>query len=953
MKYTLLIFTFLLLSSNFCNAQSKRTPTVLQDGGGMTEEELKSHNARLKMEDEKQKLRSQAAKTASKEKLARYNEQLEKETKEAIERDAKNTIHLVAPDELELSNFEYQMAVAEALKKSNFYSYRSSGMNQEQAYQMVQNDRQMDAMGEEISKSVNEIGMLILSGFEQRRLRKESEEKERRARIKQYKEQFKKNQSALNTSNYEFTKNFTKNLDQNFPVTTDNTQLKKRVLATIAGYSDFIYPRSFLGVYNRQLDEIATMVQGNVVTGSRDKTRGFVHQKINMAYFKENTLILDITEQMKQTEADQNTVRPKSKRSPYRPLKYKVRSLIAIDIENNVSSIVRKSIWNNNAKLPNTGFLDNEDFNTELNKISDYNYAVPSKLENNGINIKGLTNQFNSLLNNVLKELQIGLIKEKRNALKNDPAYMKNYMFDLNNDISYYKKYIPYVFSSNNFKSSNTNEESVLFLLSNKKYIIFSFPEKSKIDLLMGDNVWSKKEDFNDFPKISLVSNGVKENFRQSTEINDSFIGGAAGEDLLLDGERSSNFKNLIYSFFLNGTFLKEASISSFFNKDIWNPRVEFGTYSINYDADIIKDEGILSKLSKIGALPSSNYNSLGLKLNLRSANTTYLLPVKKNSYEKTGLVDVNYKSLNESYTLQTSRYNNTESENFYGIKFLKGGGRTSEEINFNELTKYKALSKLSYSVYFSEQVMTGLFKFVESSERGSVRFNTPTAKGSIAVLNFMVNHLASIDYSESTILNDGRSKHFSEDGILESVGLKIGDNKYGYWEYFHPNGKLKISCSYIGGMSNFHDLYQEFDNQGRLIKKVVYFYGDAEDEFKTYEYWTYEKNDYQYEYTHNTEGIKDGLKSTFENNILIETQMFENGIPSSERIMYHSNGKIWAKVNRVNGKINGHITEYYENGKMKEEGEYINNKKFGVFKIYDENGKFIKEENYVNGIKQ
>jgi antitoxin component YwqK of YwqJK toxin-antitoxin module len=952
MKHTLLIFTFLLLSSNFCNAQSKRTPTVTPDYPSPAEEKAaKARHALFieKLERERQAHFAESARTR-----ALDQERLKQELDEIEKRESeKKTIHLTGSDELELSNFEYQMAVAEALKNSNFYSYRSSGMNQEQAYQMVQNDRQMDAMGEEISKSVNEIGMLILSGFEQRRLRKESEERERRARITHYKKQFTKMQASLKKANGEFTETFKRNLDKNFPVTNDKTQLKKRVLATIAGYSDFIYPRSFLGVYNKQRDEIATMIEGKVVTGSRDKTRGFVHQKINKAYFKGNTLFIDITEQMKQTEADQNTLRPKSKRSPYRPIKYSVRSIIAVDIENNVSSIIRKSVWSNEAKLPTTSFLSNDDFNTALKKISDYNYAVPSKLENIGINIEGLNNRFNSLLNDVIKELQIGLVKEKRNTLKSDAAYMKNYMYDLNNDISYFRQYIPYVFSSNNFKSSNKKEESVLFLLSNKKYIIFSFPEKSKIDLLMGDNVWSKKEDFNSLPKISLVSNGVKENFRQSTEINDSFIGGATGEDLLLDGERNSSFKNLIYSFFLNGTFLKEASIGSFFNKDIWNPRVEFGSYYIAYDSDIITDSDVLSKLSKIKAVPSSNYNSLGLKLHLRASNKTYLLPVKKNSYEKTGRVDVTYKDLNDSYTLQTSRYNKTQSENFYGIKFLKGGGRTSEEINFNELTKYKALSKLSYSVYFSEQVMTGLFKFVETPKRGTVRFNTPTAKGSIAALNFMVNHLASIDYSESTILNDGRSKNYSEDGILESVGLKIGDNKNGFWEYFHPNGKLKISCSYIGPRSNFHDLYQEFDNQGRLIKKVVYFYGDAEGEFKTYEYWTYEKNDYQYEYTHNTEGIKDGLKSTFKNNILIETQMFENGIPSSEMIMYHSNGKIWAKVNRINGKINGHVTEYYENGKMKEEGEYINNKKFGIFKIYDENGKFIKEENYRNGIKQ
>ncbi|MGK0436855.1 MAG: antitoxin component YwqK of YwqJK toxin-antitoxin module, partial [Flavobacteriales bacterium] len=921
MKYALLIFTFLLLSSNFCNAQSKLTPTVIKDGGGYSEEELKSRGARLAMRDEKLKIESLAYKTASKEKIAREMERLERDTKESIERDAKNTIHLTGEsDRLELSNFEYQMAVSEALKNSNFYSYRYSGMNEHQAYQMVQNDRQMDAMGEEISKSVNEIGMLILSGFEQSRLRKESEERERRARITHYKKQFTKMQASLKKANGEFTETFKRNLDKNFPVTNDKTQLKKRVLAAIAGYNDYIYPRSFLGVYNRQRDEIATMIEGKVVSGSRDKTRGFVHQKINKAYFKGNTLFIDITEQMKQTEADQNTLRPKSKRSPYRPIKYSVRSIIAVDIENNVSSIIRKSVWSNEAKLPTTSFLSNDDFNTELKKISDYNYAVPSKLENIGINIEGLNNRFNSLLNDVIKELQIGLVKEKRNTLKSDAEYMKNYMYDLNNDISYFRNYIPYVFSSNNFKSSNKKEESVLFLLSNKKYIIFSFPEKSKIDLLMDDNVWSKKEDFNDLPKVTVLSNGIRESFRQSTEINDSFIGGAAGEDLLLDGERPSNFKNFIHSFFLNGTFLKEAYVGDFFNKDIWNPRVEFGSYYIAYDSDIITDADVLSKLSKIKAVPSSNYNTLGLKLHLGARNKTYLLPVKKNSYEKTGRVDVTYKDLNDSYTLQTSRYKNMKSENFHGIKILKGGGRTSEEISFGELRKYKELRKLMYNSSFSEQIMNHLFKFVDELKKGSVSINTST-KGSIGALNLIVKNLSTIDYSESVILNDGRSKHFSEDGILESVGFKIGDKKYGYWEYFHSNGTLKISCSYVL-VSSLDDLYQEFDDQGRLIKKVRYDFGDVEGEFKTYEYL---ENDYHYEYTHNTEGIKDGLRSLFKSNILVRTKMFENGLPSLETTMYYSTGEILGKFNTINGKINGYLEGYYENGNIRVSGEYIN----------------------------
>ncbi|MFT6244745.1 MAG: antitoxin component YwqK of YwqJK toxin-antitoxin module [Salibacteraceae bacterium] len=65
----------------------------------MTAEELKSHNARLKMEDEKQKLRSQAAKTASKEKLAKWKSDQKKATEEAIKEDAKNTIHLTGSDD--------------------------------------------------------------------------------------------------------------------------------------------------------------------------------------------------------------------------------------------------------------------------------------------------------------------------------------------------------------------------------------------------------------------------------------------------------------------------------------------------------------------------------------------------------------------------------------------------------------------------------------------------------------------------------------------------------------------------------------------------------------------------------------------------------------------------------------------------------------------------------------
>lgn len=144
MKYTLLIFTFLLLSSNFCNAQSKRTPTVIPDGGGMTAEELKSHNARLKMEDKKQKLRSQAAKTASNEKIAKWKSDQKKATEEAIKEDAKNTIHLTGSDD-----------EGDAVKSNYYYYYPTKSQAQLQA---EENSRRTNNAMKNVDDLLNKIG---------------------------------------------------------------------------------------------------------------------------------------------------------------------------------------------------------------------------------------------------------------------------------------------------------------------------------------------------------------------------------------------------------------------------------------------------------------------------------------------------------------------------------------------------------------------------------------------------------------------------------------------------------------------------------------------------------------------------------------------------------------------------------------------------------------------------
>jgi antitoxin component YwqK of YwqJK toxin-antitoxin module len=67
----------------------------------------------------------------------------------------------------------------------------------------------------------------------------------------------------------------------------------------------------------------------------------------------------------------------------------------------------------------------------------------------------------------------------------------------------------------------------------------------------------------------------------------------------------------------------------------------------------------------------------------------------------------------------------------------------------------------------------------------------------------------------------------------------------------------------------------------------------------------------------------------------------------------YHDNGRLWEKVNYINGNKHGIYSSFHDNGQLEEEVNYIDGLRQGIYKSYYSNGKLFEEVNYIDGLKQ
>ena len=206
-----------------------------------------------------------------------------------------------------------------------------------------------------------------------------------------------------------------------------------------------------------------------------------------------------------------------------------------------------------------------------------------------------------------------------------------------------------------------------------------------------------------------------------------------------------------------------------------------------------------------------------------------------------------------------------------------------------------------------------------------------------------------------------GRTIYYEEINRYDREKLK-----YGVWKDFHPNGKVAVERSYVGGKLNGY--LKHFSDKGVLLSAVLYKNDEIVKDSITLEEMVLR------EFTDSSGMLK--RRGTFLGNIPVGNHyFFTNGVIDSS-LVYNEVGQVIAKGNvdkealkkgvwneffpgtrkiKAKGSYNlsqrvGSWTFYFPNGKIEQKGNYSKNRLSGNWQWFNNDGLLLKSEEYLNG---
>ena len=221
----------------------------------------------------------------------------------------------------------------------------------------------------------------------------------------------------------------------------------------------------------------------------------------------------------------------------------------------------------------------------------------------------------------------------------------------------------------------------------------------------------------------------------------------------------------------------------------------------------------------------------------------------------------------------------------------------------------------------------------------------------------------AGITYSNDSILNvnyidnkkEGNGQLISKNGIVLADLSFQQDLLNGYCIFYNENGKKLKECVFENGIENGKGKEYEDD---KMIFEGIYKNGNRYSSLEVYEeepsYYVEKKDGKTLSICKfNENHLKDGICYEYDNDIMSEIVLYENGIKKrvmnhfindNEMIEYNDNERMIYKGeyfgNVKNGyKRNGNGMSYYDNGRTVYEGEFKDGKWNGSGVMYYENG--------------
>jgi len=192
--------------------------------------------------------------------------------------------------------------------------------------------------------------------------------------------------------------------------------------------------------------------------------------------------------------------------------------------------------------------------------------------------------------------------------------------------------------------------------------------------------------------------------------------------------------------------------------------------------------------------------------------------------------------------------------------------------------------------------------------------------------------------------------------GEIASNGWKVNNKFEGKWEFFHPNGNLSETKTFL--YNNNNGPIFNYDIEGKLTDKQLYvddnltetiIYDTLKNVLQTLNFKNNKPTDFEVKnnfknklatYTKLGDWLVGDYKLYHGNGELLGGGNFNNGLKSNEWKYYDNDGLLFYKANYTNGLLNGKQIYYHTvNGNVLSETDYVNNLEDGEHISYYENG--------------
>lgn len=196
--------------------------------------------------------------------------------------------------------------------------------------------------------------------------------------------------------------------------------------------------------------------------------------------------------------------------------------------------------------------------------------------------------------------------------------------------------------------------------------------------------------------------------------------------------------------------------------------------------------------------------------------------------------------------------------------------------------------------------------------------------------LSLTVGLLAQVNVKDSKGRKQGKwQKTYPGSKALEYTGTFKDDKPIGKFTYYYPSTKIKAIIEHKEG-SNRAEAYF-YHETGVVLSYGIYI------NLKKDSVWL----------NFGPSG-RISFKETYKQDVL-----------HGEKVIYFvpeelsdKSVKISAKMNYVNGELEGEYLEFFDVGVPKVKGNYVKNKRHGVWEEYQPNGKLLSFSRYKNGVK-